>query len=198
MKEYRFKILPRWLFGLLGFIVFFLSILPISRLIDGNFSPENLLGIPILLISIFIIWMSWTNKFAFYGELTDKESKEENERKKSDLGHFTYYDYGFEFKDKNRNLTIKWSDIEEIGAYKRDIYYVDQIVLQLKTSDKQELIITEDTAGYYQFAERINKNLDGVLRAWDLLVVFPAFEESATPVYLRGRDLNEEETQEPS
>ncbi|MEM9685898.1 MAG: hypothetical protein AAF934_03140 [Bacteroidota bacterium] len=184
--------MSRWLFGLLGFIVFFISILPISHLIDGNFGVENLLGIPILVISIGMIWIFWTNKFAFYGELTDKESKEESERKRKDLGHFTYSDDGFEFKDKNRTLNIKWSDIEEIEAYKRDIYYVDQIVLQLRTSNKQKLIITEDTAGYYQFAEQINKNLDGVLKMWDLRVIFPAFEESDTLIYFKGRNLNEE------
>ena len=198
MKEYKFKIMPRWLFGFLTVCVFFVSVLPLSYLLKGDFDLTNFLGIPILIISLIMAWMFWVDKFVFYGELTEKDIKEKNEKKKKDLGHFTYSDDGFEFKDKTRNLNIKWSNIEEIGAYKRDIYYVDQIVLQLKTSDKQELIITEDTAGYYQFAERINKNLDGVLKMWDLRVVFPAFEESATPVYFKGRDLNEEETQEPS
>lgn len=198
MKEYKFKIMPRWLFAILGFIMLLISIIPLIYLFSGNLAFKNFLGLPVLAIALVMLWMDRSNKFVFYGEFTKKESKEELKRKKADLGHFTYSDDGFEFKDKIRNLNIKWSDIEEIGAYKRDIYYVDQIVLQLKTSDKQELIITEDTAGYYQFAERINKNLDGVLHAWDLRVVFPAFEESATPVYFKGRDLNEEETQKPS
>lgn len=197
MKEYKFKIMPRWLFGILAGCMFFMSIVPLSYLFEGNFDLTHFLGIPILMISLIMAWMFWVDKFVFYGELTGKEVEEENEKRRKDLGYFTYSDDGFGFKDKTQNLKVRWSDIEEIGAYKRDIYYVDQVVLQLKISNRQELIITEDTAGYYQFTEQVNKNLDGVLYAWDLRVVFPAFEKSATLVYSKGRDLNEEESKDP-
>jgi len=47
-----------------------------------------------------------------------------SEREKS-FGQFEYFDYGFRMIENLKSTEINWIDIQEITAYKVDLYTVD-------------------------------------------------------------------------
>ncbi|PIQ21578.1 MAG: hypothetical protein COW65_08305 [Cytophagales bacterium CG18_big_fil_WC_8_21_14_2_50_42_9] len=62
------------------------------------------------------------------------------------LGNFEYFDNGFRIIENQKSSEINWADIQEIIAYKVDLYTVDEIRLKI-TSDKLTITISEDTSG---------------------------------------------------
>lgn len=43
---------------------------------------------------------------------------------------------------------VRWEDVEEIWAFKRDLYSVDQICLEFITQDGDVIVVTEDHQGF--------------------------------------------------
>jgi len=106
-----------------------------------------------------------------------------SEREKC-FGQFEYFDYGFQITENLKSTKINWTDIQEITAYKVDLYTVDEIRLNID-SDKLTITISEETPGYFVFKETIKDIFPDSDKDWEHKVMKPAFAENLTIIYKR-------------
>jgi hypothetical protein len=115
----------------------------------------------------------------------NEEAKKKNwEAKYNDLGIFNYNDLGFNIKLDNELYLIKWTDIERLQAYKVDLMTTDEICMDI-TFNNRWIMITEETAGWYQFIERIKSALPEINNKWEASVLKSPFEYDLTTIYER-------------
>ncbi len=113
-----------------------------------------------------------------------------------DLGFFTYDDTGFNLTEHKGVTHYNWTDIETIFGYKVDRYTTDDICLDIFTSDKHCIKLTENTPGWYQFNERLIQHIPAISNSWDGEIAVPAFETKLTLLFdTKGRTLNEAEAE---
>lgn len=91
---------------------------------------------------------------------------------------------------KKIEFKTSWNEIDGIVAYKTDNFAYDTIHLIIRRGT-EELNFNEETDGWFVFKERMGSSLKGINSKWELEVMFPPFEESATWVYKKGENLNE-------
>lgn len=101
-----------------------------------------------------------------------------------DTGIFVYDREGFTMKTDDNISYIKWSEIKRIEAYKVDLLTTDEICLDISLTDKQ-ITITEETRGWFQFIERMKRQLPLVDKDWELSIVRSPFEYDLTTIYER-------------
>ena len=78
---------------------------------------------------------------------------------------------------KGEPSELRWSEVEEVHAFKRDEFTTDLICLAFKKSGKDEYYeIHEEMAGYHDLVETLPTHLPGFNLEWFLAVAFPAFE----------------------
>jgi len=90
-------------------------------------------------------------------------------------------DDGLTHSFRKKTGRMRWDDIEKVHAFKRDLVTVDCICLAF-TSRDGIIEIAEDTEGYSEVLERLEKHL-GVTPEWMLTVMFPPFEPNLTQIY---------------
>ena len=159
--------------------------------IIGN-SEEKQYGM--FLIGLGLSFISFitlnSNSVLFKGDYETAKDQKERIRKQTTEGVFQYEQYGFSFKHKKIEFKTSWHEIDGIVAYKTDNFAYDTIHLIIR-SGAEELNFNEETDGWFVFKERMGANLKGINSKWELEVMFPPFEESATWVYKKGENLNE-------
>ena len=117
-------------------------------------------------------------------------------KQQKDLGFFSYDDTGFSLTDHNGVIHYNWTDIETVFGYKEDRYTTDDICLDVFTSDKYCIKLTENTPGWYQFNKRIIQHIPAISNSWDGEIASPAFETKLTLLFDKsGRTLNEAEAE---
>jgi len=114
------------------------------------------------------------------------------QKRYNDLGVFEYLDNGFVVTIEEDKRALGWSELNTIIAYKKDLYTYDVICLDVFSKDGQSFSINEDTSGWYQFIERLNKTFTSINKAWQPEITIPAFKTKLTLLYDRqNRDLEE-------
>lgn len=113
------------------------------------------------------------------------ESKKRFDVKFNDLGKFTYEEDGFIFQFKSEKQKIKWTDIERLIAYKKDLLTSDEICLDIIYNNWQ-ITITEETPGWYQFVEKLKFVFPNIPKNWDTEIVDLAFATNLTILYQRA------------
>jgi len=103
------------------------------------------------------------------------------------FGQFEYFDYGFRIKEYLKSTEINWSDIQEIAAYKVDLYAVDEIRLNIVT-EKSTITVSEEIPGYFIFKEKIKNIFPDSDKDWEHKVIKPAFAENFTIIYKRKKN----------
>lgn len=117
-------------------------------------------------------------------------------KQQEDFVFFSYDDAGFSLTDHNGVTYYNWTDIETVFGYKEDRYTTDDICLDVFTSDKYCIKLTENTPGWYQFNERLIQHIPGISNSWDGEIALPAFETKLTLLFdKKGRTSNEAETE---
>jgi hypothetical protein len=96
----------------------------------------------------------------------------------NDLGEFTYDNSGFLYKGKQ----YKWNDIEELNAYKADMFTYDEIRIDIVFKGVF-LTITEETPGWYQFVIKTKEVFPSIAKDWDDKIVFPPFADNFITLY---------------
>lgn len=98
----------------------------------------------------------------------------------SDGVYLSFLENGIE----RQRQVLGWEEIEEVWAYKRDLFTVDQICLAIKGEDV-ELFVTEDISGWAELIAALPTGLPGCLppEEWLSGVTHPAFEENLTLLY---------------
>ncbi|ALI98582.1 hypothetical protein [Rufibacter tibetensis] len=114
------------------------------------------------------------------------------QKRYNDLGAFEYMDNGFSATIEEEEMAFSWSELNTIVAYKKDLYTYDVICLDVFTAGGHDLSINEDTPGWHQFIERLNKAFTSIDKGWQSEVSQTAFETKLTLLYDRqNRDLEE-------
>jgi hypothetical protein len=110
----------------------------------------------------------------------------------ADFGVFTYSESGFVFTEKGATHSLHWVDIRAIFAYKRDLYTVDELNLDVIFANNIRLHLTEDIPGWYQFIDRIKQIFPTIDKDFDVKLMFPPFATNMTLVYdSKGRMLED-------
>ncbi len=124
----------------------------------------------------------------FFSELFKSKSSEHSESGKtfgeiySDMGNFEYFDDGFRMTDKEIKSTIKWSEIDQINAYKKDVYAYDIVLMEIVCGEKT-LIINEETPGWFFLVLKLKQVFKEIPENWDMEITQPAFRENYTVIY---------------
>lgn len=137
------------------------------------------------------------NLFVTFDSALGKEIlADQFKKRQEDLGIFIYDDIGFNLTDPEGVIHYNWTDIETIFGYKEDQLTTDDICLDIFTTDKPYLTLTESTPGWYQFTDRLSKNIPLISNSWNQEIAVPAFETNLTLLFdKKGRTLIEAETQ---
>lgn len=106
-------------------------------------------------------------------------------RKRTDLPNRLVSDEeGFSFYvGEDERWRVRWDEIEQIVAYKLDLFTVDQLRLDFLTHTGAKITIHEDLDGFNEFRERMDASLPHIKPGWWSMVVFPAFDENRTVIY---------------
>jgi hypothetical protein len=146
---------------------------------------------------IFVRLLNPKNLFVTHDTTLGKEIfADQFKKQQEDLGFFTYNDTGFSLTEHKGVTHYNWTDIETVFGYKEDRFTTDDICLDIFTSDKPYLTLTESTPGWYQFNDRLSKNIPSISNSWDGEIAVPAFETKLTLLFdKKGRTLNEAEAE---
>ena len=88
---------------------------------------------------------------------------------------------------KGDSSELRWSEVEEVHAYKRDLFTTDLICLAFKRSGREEYYeIHEEMAGYHDLLEIVPRHLPNFTLEWVLDVAFPAFETNHRTIWKRS------------
>lgn len=136
--------------------------------------------------TLYVLYHMFHPKFVWV-DTTTKDGKKIQEKITalvfSDLGIFTYTDTGFNFIDKEQTHSFRWVDIQSILGYKRDLYVVDELNLDIFFSNNFRLHLTEEISGWYQFIDRIKQALPTVDKDFEAILMFPPFKTNMTLIY---------------
>jgi hypothetical protein len=77
---------------------------------------------------------------------------------------------------------IAFAGIATVHAFKRDLYTADMICLLIAARDGAAVEVNEQMQGYPELVDRIDA-LPATLPAWQLHVMFPAFDPCLTQIY---------------
>ena len=91
-----------------------------------------------------------------------------------------------DLREPKRNpLKLKWSEIDRLTVFKRDLFTVDLICLFLELSDDRAVELDEDMEGWKPFIDAVPSHLPGCKADWFSAVAFPAFAANPTEIYRR-------------
>jgi len=99
-----------------------------------------------------------------------------------DAGVFEYEEDGFKITDEDFYIHIKWNEIDKIAAYKKDLFAVDLIVMEISHNEKH-LTLNEEMPGWFQFVLKTKEIFSEIPKDWDVEIMHPAFEENYTVLY---------------
>ena len=89
--------------------------------------------------------------------------------------------------DNGNSAELRWAEVEEVHAYKRDLLTTDLICLAFKRAGKDEYSeIHEEMAGYHDLIEILPGHLAGFTLGWILSVAVPAFKTNHQVIWKRS------------
>ena len=122
-----------------------------------------------------------------YKDQLDKEFKD----KLVDNGIFDYTEDGFTITLKELKK-IKWTQIQSIFAYKVDLLTTDEICIDVFCDYDISFRVTEETAGWFVFLERLKEQFPTIEEDWNINIAQPAFATNLTLVYDRENRTHEQ------
>ncbi len=88
---------------------------------------------------------------------------------------------------KGDSSELPWSEVEEVHAYKRDLFATDLICLGFKKSGREEYHeIHEERAGYHDLLKVLPSRLPKFALDWIFAVAVPAFEANHQIIWKRS------------
>jgi hypothetical protein len=84
-------------------------------------------------------------------------------------------------------VELPWKRVEEVRAFKRDLFTTDLICVAFKREGRNEYIeVHEEMAGYHDLLQTLPSRLPGFTLAWFSEVAFPAFETNHRTIWKRS------------
>jgi hypothetical protein len=88
---------------------------------------------------------------------------------------------------KGDSSELYWSEVEEVHAYKRDLFTMDLICLAFKRLGKEEYYeIHEEMVGYHDLIQVLPSQLPEFSSEWFPAVAFPAFKTNHQIIWKRS------------
>jgi hypothetical protein len=88
---------------------------------------------------------------------------------------------------KGDSSELRWSEVEEVHAYKRDLFTTDLICLAFRKCGTEEYYeVHEEMAGYHDLLEVLQRRLPEFTLEWFSDVAFPAFETKHRIIWTRS------------
>ena len=82
---------------------------------------------------------------------------------------------------------VSWSDVEEVYAYKDDLFAFDEIRLGFRIADNgASWTVSESWPGYPELLAALPLRFPGIRTDWFSEVAFPAFEAKRTTLWGRA------------
>lgn len=134
--------------------------------------------------------MSWLNDIVL--KLLPKKRKTNYNSGKSfdemynDLGVFQYDNDGFTISYDDFSKRLKWEDITQLYAYKKDQMTIDRIEMEIVYGDKC-FTISEDLPGWYQFVLKTKEIYPTIPKDWDVNIIHPTFATNFTTIYDKSK-----------
>ncbi|MCA6368761.1 MAG: hypothetical protein IM631_20985 [Cytophagales bacterium] len=122
-----------------------------------------------------------------YKEQTDKDFND----RLVDNGIFRYTETGFAITLTDTK-NIEWKKIQSIFAYKLDLMTTDEICIDIFCDDNISFRVTEETAGWFVFLERLKEQFPTVEEDWNVSITHPAFATNLTLLYDRENRIQEQ------
>lgn len=90
---------------------------------------------------------------------------------------------------KQASSEIKWTEIDQILAYKRDLFTTDLICWVFHSSERDiNVEVHEEMLGFKALQEIVGSRFDIKLGDWFRKVAFPPFAPSVTKLWPKGED----------
>ena len=142
------------------------------------------IGIPLVLLGLFVFIDKYLNpifsrrKLATWSKKLIKNSQKSDFRilEKAKWGTLTPDETSLQIKGRNKEVvTFEWADVEEIHAFKRDLFTIDLICIAFLLGKKRVVEIHEEMVGYHDLQPGLQKKFPEIEANWFIEVAFPAF-----------------------
>lgn len=122
--------------------------------------------------------------FKITGKSTDviKEKKDFLEIYNYD-GIFEYNDFGFLVQTNKAKENLNWNQIYLMLGYKKDLFAIDLICLDIYYDRNKVFVINEETPGWFNFLKHSKNIFPEIEKDWEINISKPAFEKKLTVVY---------------
>lgn len=180
MRELKLK--EKIAFGIIGIII---SILAFQKYFSVGLTGIIFTGIYTLenIIKIYFPKFNWFRKEMNFSTEISEENRKEFEKIYNDNGIFTYNENGFVIKIDNTEKNVKWNEIKTLIAYKKDLFAVDIICLDIIFENEAFLKINEETKGWFKFLEHSKEKLEITDKTWEINIAVPPFEPNTTIIF---------------
>lgn len=122
--------------------------------------------------------------------VTNYNSRKSFDEMYNDLGAFRYDTEGFTISYEDFSKSLKWDDITQLNAFKKDQFTIDRIEMEIVYGDKC-FTISEDLPGWYQFVLKTKEIYPTIPKDWDINIIQPAFATNFTTIYDKANITNE-------
>ncbi|MEC4047957.1 hypothetical protein OX284_000830 [Flavobacterium sp. SUN046] len=102
----------------------------------------------------------------------------------NDLGCFKYDENGFKIIYEETNIAVKWEEITQLNAYKKDLIAIDRIEMEIVCGEKY-FVISEELPGWFEFVIKTKEVFPTIPKDWDLNIIHPAFQTNFTTIYTK-------------
>jgi hypothetical protein len=180
MRELKLK--EKIAIGIIGIIISalvfqkYFSIGLTGILFTGIYTLENI-------IKIYFPKFNWFRKEMNFSTEISEENRKEFEKIYNDNGIFTYNENGFVIKIEKTEKNVEWTEIKTLIAYKKDLFAVDIICLDIILENETLFKINEETKGWFKFLEHSKVKLEITDKTWEMNIAVPAFEPNTTIIF---------------
>lgn len=110
----------------------------------------------------------------------------------NDDGIFEYNDYGFLVHTDKSKENLNWNQIYLMLGYKKDLFAIDLICLDVYYDINKVFAINEETPGWFNFLKHSKNVFPEIEKNWEMDISTPVFDRKLTVIYdSKGRKLQE-------
>lgn len=163
--------IPREVVYILLFLIIFSIFTKFLPSLEGffNLNSMSIIGIfTILIAALFFIGVHLLDKnIKFRGELTKEEVQSLVAGKRASNGHFSFEGGHFTYGE---SLRVKYCDIDKIIGYRRDLYYLDQIGIEIHLKNNTVFRWNEDEEGFHSLVSYLKHQFKSIPDEWELIL----------------------------
>jgi hypothetical protein len=178
--------------GFVGVSVFLIKVNPIIGWIGLIF-----FGFVTILVILLYLFPKSKIINKLYVKITGKSTDVRRDKKEflkfyNDDGIFEYNESGFLVQTDKSKEYLNWNQIYLMLGYKKDLFAIDLICLDVYYDRNKVFAINEETPGWFNFLKYSKNIFPEIEKNWELNISNPAFERKLTVIYdSKGRELPE-------